>query len=118
MTGRLISGTRELPLAQLTDRIERAASAFASLGVGRGDAVAVMLRNDFPFFEASGAAGALGAYPVPVNWHFTVDEAGYIIRDSGAKAVVTHADLYPIAAQAAPQGVPVFVVETPPEIAQ
>jgi long-chain acyl-CoA synthetase len=104
-------------LVQLTERVERAASAFASLGIGRGDAVAVMLRNDFPFFEASAAAGALGAYPVPVNWHFTVDEAGYIICDSGAKAVVTHADLYPVAVKAAPQGVPVFVVDTPPEIA-
>src|SRR6185436_10869875 len=117
MTGRLISGARELPLAQLTERVERAASAFASIGIGRGDGVALMLRNDFAFFEASGAAGALGAYPVPVNWHFTVDEAGYIIRDSGAKAVVVHADLYPVALKAAPADVPVFAVETPPEIA-
>jgi long-chain acyl-CoA synthetase len=117
MSGRLISGARELSLPGLAERVERAASAFASIGVGRGDGVALMLRNDFAFYEASGAAGALGAYPVPVNWHFTVDEAGYIIRDSGAKAVITHADLYPVALKAAPQGVPVFVVETPPEIA-
>src|SRR5262245_7091796 len=118
MSGKLISGARELSLSTLTERVERAAAAFASLGIGRGDAVALMLRNDFPFFEASGAAGALGAYPVPVNWHFTVEEAAYIIADSGAKAVVTHADLYPIAVKAAPAGVAVFVVETPPEIAQ
>src|SRR5262249_51335388 len=85
MPGTLISGKRELALTQLSERVERAAAALASIGVKRGDAVALMLRNDFAFFEASGAAGSLGAYPVPVNWHFTVEEAGYIIRDSGAK---------------------------------
>jgi long-chain acyl-CoA synthetase len=118
MSGRLISGARELSLIQLTERVERAASAFASIGIGRGDAVALMLRNDFAFYEGSGAAGALGAYPVPVNWHFTVEEAGYIIADSGAKAVIAHADLYPVASKAAPPNVPVFVVETPPEISR
>jgi long-chain acyl-CoA synthetase len=115
--GKLISGARELSLAALGERVERAAAAFASIGVGRGDAVALMLRNDFAFFEAGMAAGQLGAYPVPVNWHFTADEAGYIIKDSGAKAVVVHTDLLPTALKATPQGVPVFAVDTPPEIA-
>ncbi len=118
MSGRLISGARELPLTQLSERVERAASALASIGIGRGDGVALMLRNDFAFFEVAGAAGALGAYSVPVNWHFTVEEAAYIIADSGAKAVIVHADLMPVASKATPAGVPIFVVETPAEIAQ
>jgi long-chain acyl-CoA synthetase len=116
MPGRLISGARELPLATLQERVERGASAFESIGIGRGDGVALMLRNDFAFFEAGMAAGMLGAYSVPVNWHFTADEAGYIIKDSGVKAVVVHTDLLPTALKAVPHGVPVFAVETPPEI--
>lgn len=117
MPGKLISGARELPLGALQERAERAASAFESIGIGRGDGVALMLRNDFAFFEAAMAAGQLGAYSVPVNWHFTVEEAAHIIQDSGAKAVLTHADLLPVALKAAPHGVPVFAVDTPPEIA-
>ena len=62
--GKLISGARELSLATLGERAERAAAAFASIGVGRGDAVALMLRNDFAFFEAGMAAGQLGQLPV------------------------------------------------------
>src|ERR1700687_3116463 len=58
MPGRLISGARELSLTQLSERVERAASAFASIGIGRGDGVALMLRNDFAFFEAAGGARA------------------------------------------------------------
>jgi long-chain acyl-CoA synthetase len=117
MSGRLISGARELPLASLQERAERAASAFQSIGVGPGDGVALFLRNDFAFFEAGMAAGLLGAYSVPVNWHFTAEEAGYIISDSGAKAVVVHTDLLPVALAATPAGVPVLAVDTPPEIA-
>jgi long-chain acyl-CoA synthetase len=63
------------------------------------------------------AAGRLGAYSVPINWHFTADEAGYIIKDSGVKAVVTHTDLLPIAVKGVPQGIPIFAVDAPPEIA-
>ncbi len=117
MTGRLISGARELPLTELHDRAARAAAGFASLGVGRDDAVALMLRNDFAFCEASGGLGQLAAYPVPVNWHYTEDEADYLFRNCGAKVIVIHADLVEGVKAAFPDGVPVLVVPTPPEIA-
>ncbi len=117
MVAKLISGKRELSLADLSGRVERAASALASIGVGRGDGVGVMLRNDFAFFEAAMAAGQLGAYSVPVNWHFTVEEATHIITDSGVKALVVHADLIETAQKASPPGVRLFAVHTPPEIA-
>ena len=52
-----------------------------------------MLRNDFPTFEVNFAAGQLGIYAVPINWHFTPEEAGYILADSGAKVLVAHSDL-------------------------
>src|SRR5580704_10604487 len=115
--GEIISGARRLSAAALGERAARAAAALASVGVGRGDTVALYLRNDLPFFEASFAAGLLGAYPTPVNWHYTEDEARYLFENSGAKAVVIHADLVGPIQNAIPQGVPVLVVETPPEIA-
>ncbi len=112
----VIAGHRRLPVDQLLDRAARAATGLDTLGVGHRDAVALMLRNDFAFFEASLAAGRLGAYPVPVNWHYTGDEAGYVIANSGAKVLVIHADLLaPIAADI-PAGVEIRVVETPDEI--
>ena len=53
--------------------------------------MALMLRNDFATFEVNMAAGQLGAYAVPINWHFTPEEAGYILADSRAKVLVIHA---------------------------
>ena len=116
MTASIISGARTLSRADLQARAERAAAGFATLVIGRGDAVAIMLRNDFAFFEASAAIGQLGGYPVPVNWHYTVDEADYLFRNCGAKAIVIHADLLRGVEAALPEGVPVLVVPTPPEI--
>jgi long-chain acyl-CoA synthetase len=117
MGGELISGARRLALDAMEARAARAAAGLQSLGVGRGDLVALYLRNDFAFFEASAAAGQVGAYPTPVNWHYTPAEARYLFENSGAKAIVIHADLLEPIREALPPGVPVLVVETPPEIA-
>ena len=115
--GEVVSGERRINTAALNERAARAASGLASLGVGRGDTVALYLRNDIPFFEASTAAGLIGAYPTPVNWHYTEDEARYLFENSGARAIVIHADLLEPIRNVIPEGVPVLVVETPPEIA-
>jgi long-chain acyl-CoA synthetase len=117
MQGTIVSGTRQLTHAELIDRAARAAGGFDSLGIGENDAIALMLRNDFAFFEAAVGAAHLGAYAVPVNWHFTAEEAGYILRDCAARALVVHGDLLPHVVPAIPDGVTVFVVATPPEIA-
>ena len=115
--GEIVSGQRRVGSDELLSRAWRAASGLASVGVGAGDTVALYLRNDLPFFEASFAAGRLGAYATPVNWHYTEDEARYLFENSGAKAIVIHADLLGPVRDAIPSGVPVFVVETPAEIA-
>jgi hypothetical protein len=62
------------------------------------------------------AAGHLGAYAVPINWHFTSEEAGYILADSRAKVLVIHADLLAQIASGIPVDMKVLVVPTPPEI--
>jgi long-chain acyl-CoA synthetase len=112
----ILSGERRRTIAALHERAARAANGLRALGVGEGDAVALHLRNDFEFFEASLAAGRLGAYATPINWHYTADEAGYILRDSGARAVLSHTDLYPTIASAVPPDVAVLLVPTPPEL--
>lgn len=113
---KILSGARELSQAELFDQASRAAAGFSSLGIRAEDAVAIMLRNDFPFFEASVAANLLRAHAVPINWHFQTEETAYILRDSQAKALVIHADLLPQVRAGIPAGVHTFVVETPPEI--
>ena len=111
------SGERFASRDDILERSARAAAAFAEAGVGPGDTVALVLRNDIAFFEATLAAGALGSYAVPVNWHYRADEAGYILGNSAAKVVVAHADLIPQIAAAVPQDATLVGVTTPPELA-
>ena len=115
--GEVISGARRLDAAELTLRIKKASGALASLGIGAGDSVALLLRNDFTFVEATRGTSELGAYPVPINWHFTGPEARYIIDDSGAKVLVAHADLLAPLRGELPDGLTLLVVPTPGEIA-
>src|SRR5229473_4804438 len=63
------------------------------------------------------AAGQLGAYAVPINWHFTPEEAGYILGDCAAKVLVAHTDLLTQIAPGIPAWVKVLAVPTPEEIA-
>ncbi|MEP6739660.1 MAG: acyl-CoA synthetase [Caldimonas sp.] len=114
----LISGDRRLLLSELEDRVARAATGFMNAGIGEGSAVAILMRNDFAFFEATLAAGRIGAYATPINWHFTADEVAYILGDSGAQALVVHSDLVARVADVLPPALRVFVVPTPPEIRQ
>jgi long-chain acyl-CoA synthetase len=105
--GKILSGARALGQSQLLGNVARAAAGFAAAGIGFEDTVAIMLRNDFPFFEASMAANSLGAHAVPINWHFQAGETGYILDDSQAKALVLHADLWPQIRAAIPEHVQV-----------
>jgi long-chain acyl-CoA synthetase len=116
MTTGVTSGERFRSWPEIQANAARAAGGFAVLGIGEDDSVALMLRNDFATFEANMAAGQLGAYAVPINWHFTAEEAGYILADCNAKALVIHADLLAQVAAGVPAGTKVLVVPTPPEI--
>lgn len=116
MTGNIISGRRGLTRRQLFENAALAASGLHDMGIGEGDAVAVMLRNDFPYFEILLGAGMLGARTVPINWHYKGGEAGYILTDAGAKALVIHCDLLPQLEGVLPAGLPVLTVATPAEI--
>jgi acyl-CoA synthetase (AMP-forming)/AMP-acid ligase II len=88
MTAGATSGNRFRCWPEILANAARAAGGLRALGVAEDDSVALMLRNDFATFEVNMAAGHLGAYAVPINWHFTSEEAGYILADSRAKVLL------------------------------
>lgn len=109
----VILGDRAASRDEIIARAARATSGFSSLGVGPGDSVALLLRNDIAFFEASLGVGALGAYAVPINFHAKAEEIAHVLADSSAKAVVVHDDLLANIVDVALPELPIFVVPTP-----
>lgn len=101
----------EIPPAVFEDAVLRAAGGLELLGVGEGDVVCLMLRNHPAFLEALFGARRLGAYTCPVNWHFKADEAGWILRDSGARILVVQSDLLAQIDGAVPRGVAIVEVD-------
>src|SRR5947199_193845 len=116
MVAQVIWSAGERDGAAITERALRGVTALAALGVGEGDVVAVMLRNEIAFLEAMFIARQAGCYSCPINWHYKADEAGYILRDCGAKALIVHADLLHQIERGVPKGVHVIVVAPPPEL--
>ncbi|MFC0284733.1 acyl-CoA synthetase [Camelimonas abortus] len=102
--------------SQIEDAARRVARGLRALGVGRGDVVAVYMRNSFAMIEATVGAGLVGAYVTPVNWHNTAEEARHVFTDSGARVIFIHADLYRKVKEAVPEGVTVIVAETPRDL--
>ena len=77
----IISGQRKRTHAEVADRVDRIASGLQKLGVSQGDSVCMLMRNDIVFIEAAYAAMRLGAYGVPINWHFKPEEINYVLKD-------------------------------------
>ena len=111
MSGRVIIGARERTREQVLDRAARLAGAMAGTEVMAGDAVALLLRNDFAVLEANLAVRKLDAYGVPINWHWHPEEIGYVLRDCAPRLLIGHADLLEKARHVIPQGLPVVAVE-------
>ncbi|MDZ7676712.1 MAG: acyl-CoA synthetase [Acidimicrobiales bacterium] len=93
-TAAVLSGSGETrTYAALDERSTRLARHFDRAGLGPGDHVAVLLRNQLEYVDVVWAALRSGLYLTPINWHLGPDEAGYIVEDCGATALVTAADM-------------------------
>ena len=84
---------------ELDERSMRLAQLFRAAGLQPGAHIAVMLENHPRYFEVFWGAQRAGLYTTPINWHLKADEAGYIIEDCGATAVVVSAALQDVAAE-------------------
>lgn len=78
---------------ELGARVNRLSRALRSIGVTEGQVAAALVRNEREYFELVLATGQIGAYALIINWHLTPDEILYILRDSGAVALIADADL-------------------------
>ncbi|HEX7402600.1 MAG TPA: AMP-binding protein, partial [Usitatibacter sp.] len=81
-------GTSSITYGELAARTTRFAQHLANLGVEPGDRVLVRLPNSIDYPTAFLGALKLGAIAVPTSTLLTAEEVGYLLKDSGAKAMV------------------------------
>ena len=85
-----------LTYQQLWDQAQRSSAVFASLGIGRGDRIALMLPNCPQYVIAYYGALLAGAIVVQVNPLYTARELGHLLSNSGAETIVVADALYPV----------------------
>jgi len=75
------------------ERVRRIAGGLHSLGLRRGDTLALLLTNRVEFHLLDAAAIHLGAVPFSVYTTSAPEQVEYLLRDSGARVVVTETAL-------------------------
>ncbi|WP_234789230.1 FadD3 family acyl-CoA ligase [Mycolicibacterium monacense] len=103
----VVDGPLRLSFAEVVHRIRCAAGAFADLGIGKGDRVAIWAPNSAEWIIAAFGLLTAGGVLVPVNTRFKGEEAADVITRSGARAVLVQQGFLGVE-YAAPEGVPVI----------
>jgi fatty-acyl-CoA synthase len=70
-------------------KAERLAAGLAEIGVRAGDRVALLMANYAEFVPLAFAVWRLGATLIPLNFAFRANELGYVLKQSGARALIT-----------------------------
>jgi long-chain acyl-CoA synthetase len=104
-------GQEEISTEDLQVRAARGAAALVALGVARGDRVALVVRNEPRFLEATMAIALAGAVPVPINVHWTPAEIGHVLADSDCAVVFAHSGLVPVVEATEPARTIIELVE-------
>lgn len=84
----LVGMGERLDFAALDRRCDEIAHGLRSLGVGRGDQVALWMTNSPDWVAVWVACARIGAVVVPVNTRFKPDEVAYILRQSDARVLI------------------------------
>jgi len=82
------AGERASTLGELVSDAEKAAGALQARGIGRGDVVAVQLPGSYEGAVIQAAVGLCGAVLLPVVMIYGPREMDFMLRRSGAAAVV------------------------------
>jgi len=87
----LHSGEESVTWVELAAQVGRIAGGLASLGVSKGDTVALMLSNRPEFVACDMAAVALGAVPFSIYETSSPEQIAYVVGDAGARVAIVEA---------------------------
>jgi len=78
---------RTLTFSAFKEEVDHLACGLQNVGITKGDRIAVLGKNRLEYFLLYGAAAALGAVILPVNWRLSADEVGFNLNDGTPRLV-------------------------------
>src|SRR3989304_6378135 len=88
----VVDGSEIVSYEVLEKKINSLAVKLRSMGIRRGDRVAVLLPNNLDFVRSYFAIVTLGAIVVPLNDHYQENELLYFLEDCGVSLLITSRD--------------------------
>ena len=82
-----VDDNQALTFSDIKQKVDSLATGLQESGIKKGDRIGVLGKNSLEYFVLFGAAAALGAIVVPINWRLSADEVGYNLNDGGCKLV-------------------------------
>jgi fatty-acyl-CoA synthase len=89
----IVDGEQRLNYAELEARIHRLTHALAELGIGPGERIATLLYNCHEYAELTAALGAVRGVSAQIGFRLKPPEVAYLLKNSGARALLFHGDL-------------------------
>lgn len=80
--------TCEYSYTKMNENINKAANLFLSLGVEKGDRVALQMHNSPEFIISWFGLAKIGAVMVPINAYYLLDECAYVVLMCKPKVVI------------------------------
>ena len=88
----IVEGELRVTFSQLRHQAVEVARALVATGIEPGDRIAIWAPNSAQWIAASFGVYAAGGVLVPFNTRYRGDEAGHILRTSGARLLLTVTD--------------------------
>ena len=82
-----VDDNRTLTFSQYKEEVDRLACGLQKSGIQKGDRIGILGKNSCEYFLLYGAAGALGAIVLPINWRLSAEEVGFNLNDCEPKLV-------------------------------
>jgi long-chain acyl-CoA synthetase len=88
----LVFEGRSFTFTELNELIEKFAGGLHGLGIDQGDVVTLYASNSWEWVVSYFAIARIGAVINPVNTMLTPGEIDYVVKDCGARSIITSAD--------------------------
>ena len=76
-----VDDQRTLTFGEYKNKVDQLACGLQAAGLKKGDRIGAFGKNSLEFFCLYGAAGALGAIVLPINWRLSLEEALFNLND-------------------------------------
>ena len=106
----IVDGDKKFTYAQFGERVNRLSNGLLSLGLQKGDRVAVIDTNSHRYLELYYGVPQIGAILLPINIRLTAKDITYVLNNSEAKCLFIHQDMIHLVEKSELQYVEKFVL--------